>query len=233
MNMHPIAKKRLCLQARMCNCSVQALQLLMKISSVIHKHLVCVIVVACRVRLSISSRAMQGRPAGPQVNKSGLQLGASWFSKALVYLNSLPTAFTAYFSRVALWGSVLCYQTPVCVCSVRLVSPLLKCVTHFPPRALFCWRQHFWQKLPPWMLMWCSLVLEGQVELVNNLKVCLAGGWRVASNKLSIWVFAEKLACYKVGEIWSKERGIPVHLTLIRHKASLTSEKQLTFMSLL
>lgn len=126
MNMHPIAKKRLCLQARMCNCSVQALQLLMKISSVIHKHLVCVIVVACRVRLSISSRAMQGRPAGPQVNKSGLQLGASWFSKALVYLNSLPTAFTAYFSRVALWGSVLCYQTPVCVCSVRLVSPLLK-----------------------------------------------------------------------------------------------------------
>jgi len=119
--------------------------------------------------------------------------------------------------------SILHYQTPVCVCSVRLVSPLLKCGPHFPPRALFCWIQHFWQKLPPWMLMRRSLVLEGQVELVNNLKVCLAGVWRVASNKLSIWGFAAKtLACYKVGKMRSKKRGIPVHLTLIRHKASLT-----------
>lgn len=137
-------KKRLCLQARMCNCSVQALQLLVKISSVIHKHLVCVIVIACRVRLSISSHAMQGRPPAhkstSQVSNQALADSQRHLCTSTAYLLLL---LPSYFSQIALRGSVLCYETPVCVCSVRLVSPLLKCVTHFPPRALFCWIQRF------------------------------------------------------------------------------------------
>lgn len=71
------------------------------------------------------------------------------------------------------------------------------------------------------MLMRRSLVLEDQVELVNNLKLCLAGGWRVASNKLSIWVFVADVGMLQGGKNMIKEK---------RHTGAPDSDKAQWFL---